>query len=59
MLTVTRLEGSSLSTTALHIESDIVWGLLGTAAFAFFCFHFLLDVVVGSTMMGIKKVKIT
>ncbi|CAN1327045.1 ATP-dependent DNA helicase pif1 [Linum perenne] len=26
MLTVTRLEGSSLSTTALHIESDIVWG---------------------------------
>lgn len=38
---------------------DSVWGLLGTAAFAFFCFYLLCAVVAGSTMLGLRLVFIT
>ena len=34
-------------------------GLLGTAAFAFFCFYLLVAVVAGATMLGLKLVFIT
>lgn len=34
-------------------------GLLGTAAFAFFCFYLLLAVIAGETMLGMRLVFIT
>jgi LMBR1 domain-containing protein 1 len=34
-------------------------GLLGTAAFAFFCFYLLLAVIAGAMMLGLKLVFIT
>ncbi|EPS57824.1 hypothetical protein M569_16993, partial [Genlisea aurea] len=43
----------------IFIKLDDVWGLLGTAAFAFFCFYLLLAVVSGATMLGLKLVFIT
>ncbi|CAN1134385.1 LIMR family protein At5g01460 [Linum perenne] len=43
----------------VFIKLDSVWGLLGTAAFAFFCFYLLLAVVAGSTMLGLRIVFIT
>ncbi|XP_008811686.2 LIMR family protein At5g01460-like isoform X2 [Phoenix dactylifera] len=41
------------------IELDDFWGLLGTAAFAFFCFYLLLAVTAGAMMLGLKLVFIT
>ncbi|KAL2250406.1 UNVERIFIED_CONTAM: LIMR family protein [Sesamum indicum] len=43
----------------VFIKLDDVWGLLGTAAFAFFCFYLLLAVVAGAMMLGLKLVFIT
>ncbi|XP_057520015.1 LIMR family protein At5g01460-like [Amaranthus tricolor] len=43
----------------VFIKLDDVWGLLGTAAFAFFCFYLLVAVVAGATMLGLKLVFIT
>ncbi|KAL0309969.1 UNVERIFIED_CONTAM: LIMR family protein [Sesamum radiatum] len=43
----------------VFIKLDGVWGLLGTAAFAFFCFYLLLAVVAGAMMLGLKLVFIT
>ncbi|CAN0879737.1 LIMR family protein At5g01460 [Linum grandiflorum] len=43
----------------VFIKLDDVWGLLGTAAFAFFCFYLLLAVVAGATMIGLKIVFVT
>ncbi|XP_074270604.1 LIMR family protein At5g01460-like [Silene latifolia] len=43
----------------VFIKLDDVWGLLGTAAFAFFCFYLLIAVVAGATMLGLKLVFIT
>ncbi|KZV50640.1 LIMR family protein [Dorcoceras hygrometricum] len=43
----------------VFIKLDDVWGLLGTAAFAFFCFYLLLSVVSGAMMLGMKLVFIT
>ncbi|KAF3587505.1 hypothetical protein F2Q69_00032147 [Brassica cretica] len=43
----------------VFIKLDDVWGLLGTAAFAFFCFYLLLAVIAGSMMLGLKLVFIT
>ncbi|CAN1853721.1 LIMR family protein At5g01460 [Linum perenne] len=43
----------------VFIKLDDVWGLLGTAAFAFFCFYLLLAVVAGATMLGLRIVFIT
>ncbi|CAN1771555.1 LIMR family protein At5g01460 [Linum perenne] len=40
-------------------QSIMLLGLLGTAAFAFFCFYLLLAVVAGSTMLGLRIVFIT
>ncbi|CAN1303679.1 LIMR family protein At5g01460 [Linum perenne] len=37
----------------------VLLGLLGTAAFAFFCFYLLLAVVAGATMLGLRIVFIT
>jgi LMBR1 domain-containing protein 1 len=37
----------------------ILIGLLGTAAFAFFCFYLLLAVIAGATMLGLRLVFIT
>lgn len=34
-------------------------GLLGTVAFAFFCFYLLLAVIAGAMMLGMKLVFIT
>lgn len=39
--------------------SIIFPGLLGTAAFAFFCFYLLLAVMAGAMMLGLKLVFIT
>ncbi|KAK2373375.1 LIMR family protein [Trifolium repens] len=36
-----------------------IWGLLGTAAFAFFCFYLLLAVIAAATMFGLRLVFIT
>ncbi|EHA8591136.1 LIMR family protein [Cocos nucifera] len=41
------------------IQLDDFWGLLGTAAFAFFCFYLLLAVIAGAMMLGLKLVFIT
>ncbi|XP_073153284.1 LIMR family protein At5g01460-like [Henckelia pumila] len=43
----------------VFIKLDDVWGLLGTAAFAFFCFYLLISVVAGAMMLGMKLVFIT
>ncbi|CAI9756578.1 unnamed protein product [Fraxinus pennsylvanica] len=43
----------------IFIKLDDVWGLLGTAAFAFFCFYLLLAVIAGAMMLGLKLVFIT
>ncbi|GAB4857341.1 hypothetical protein Ancab_015249 [Ancistrocladus abbreviatus] len=43
----------------VFIKLDGVWGLLGTAAFAFFCFYLLVAVVAGATMLGLRIVFIT
>lgn len=43
----------------VFVKLDDVWGLLGTAAFAFFCFYLLVAVVAGATMLGLKLVFIT
>ncbi|VAI61356.1 unnamed protein product [Triticum turgidum subsp. durum] len=37
---------------------DSVWGLLGTAAFAFFC-YLLIAVIAGEMMLGLKLVFIS
>ncbi|KAK8480037.1 hypothetical protein V6N13_097155 [Hibiscus sabdariffa] len=43
----------------VFIKLDDIWGLLGTAAFAFFCFYLLLGVIAGAMMVGLKLVFIT
>lgn len=43
----------------VFIKLDDVWGLLGTVAFAFFCFYLLLAVIAGETMLGMRLVFIT
>lgn len=43
----------------VFIKLDDIWGLLGTAAFAFFCFYLLLAVIAGATMLGLRLVFIT
>ncbi|XP_068340727.1 LIMR family protein At5g01460 [Pyrus communis] len=43
----------------VFIKLDDVWGLLGTVAFAFFCFYLLLAVIAGAMMLGLKLVFIT
>ncbi|XP_042515869.1 LIMR family protein At5g01460-like [Macadamia integrifolia] len=43
----------------VFIKLDSVWGLLGTAAFAFFCFYLLMAVVAGAMMLGLRLVFIT
>lgn len=43
----------------VFIKLDDLWGLLGTAAFAFFCFYLLLAVVAGAMMLGLRLVFIT
>ncbi|XP_078180936.1 LIMR family protein Os06g0128200 [Carex rostrata] len=43
----------------IFIKLDSVWGLLGTAAFAFFCFYLLVAVIAGEMMLGLKLVFIT
>ncbi|XP_073034004.1 LIMR family protein At5g01460 [Primulina eburnea] len=43
----------------VFIKLDDIWGLLGTVAFAFFCFYLLLAVIAGEMMLGMKLVFIT
>ncbi|KAJ4842348.1 hypothetical protein Tsubulata_036753 [Turnera subulata] len=43
----------------VFIKLDDIWGLLGTAAFAFFCFYLLLAVIAGAMMLGMRLVFIT
>ncbi|XP_020250628.1 LOW QUALITY PROTEIN: LIMR family protein Os06g0128200-like [Asparagus officinalis] len=43
----------------VFIKLDDVWGLLGTAAFAFFCFYLLIAVIAGAMMLGLRLVFIT
>ncbi|KAF1898159.1 hypothetical protein Lal_00032924 [Lupinus albus] len=43
----------------VFIKLDDVWGLLGTAAFAFFCFYLLLAVIAGAMMLGLRLVFVT
>ncbi|BBH06269.1 LMBR1-like membrane protein [Prunus dulcis] len=43
----------------VFIKLDDIWGLLGTVAFAFFCFYLLLAVIAGAMMLGMKLVFIT
>ncbi|XP_044462780.1 LIMR family protein At5g01460 [Mangifera indica] len=43
----------------VFIKLDDLWGLLGTAAFAFFCFYLLLAVIAGAMMLGLRLVFIT
>ncbi|XP_010253885.1 PREDICTED: LIMR family protein At5g01460 [Nelumbo nucifera] len=43
----------------VFIKLDGIWGLLGTAAFAFFCFYLLLAVIAGAMMLGLRLVFIT
>ncbi|XP_010262857.1 PREDICTED: LIMR family protein At5g01460 [Nelumbo nucifera] len=43
----------------IFIKLDDIWGLLGTAAFAFFCFYLLLAVIAGEMMLGLRLVFIT
>lgn len=60
----------SLSHLSLYFSSCTWWilflyfyatfpGLLGTAAFAFFCFYLLLAVIAGAMMLGLRLVFIT
>ncbi|KAK6919614.1 LMBR1-like membrane protein [Dillenia turbinata] len=41
------------------IKLDDIWGLLGTVAFAFFCFYLLVAVIDGAMMFGLGLVFIT
>ncbi|KAJ4972283.1 hypothetical protein NE237_005382 [Protea cynaroides] len=43
----------------VFVKLDNVWGLLGTAAFAFFCFYLLIAVIAGAMMLGLRLVFIT
>ncbi|KAL8481535.1 hypothetical protein ACS0TY_027876 [Phlomoides rotata] len=43
----------------IFIKLDDIWGLLGTAAFAFFCFYLQISVIAGAMMIGLKLVFIT
>lgn len=43
----------------VFIKLDDLWGLLGTAAFAFFCFYLLIAVIAGAMMLGLRLVFIT
>ncbi|GKV21985.1 hypothetical protein SLEP1_g31895 [Rubroshorea leprosula] len=43
----------------VFIKMHDVWGLLGTAAFAFFCIYLLLAVIAGAMMLGLRLVFIT
>ncbi|KAG1371533.1 LIMR family protein [Cocos nucifera] len=43
----------------VFIKLDDAWGLLGTAAFAFFCFYLLLAVIAGAMMLGLRLIFIT
>ncbi|PKU77060.1 LIMR family protein At5g01460 [Dendrobium catenatum] len=43
----------------VFIKLDDLWGLLGTVAFAFFCFYLLMAVVAGAMMLGLRLVFIT
>ncbi|XP_073297925.1 LIMR family protein At5g01460-like [Primulina huaijiensis] len=43
----------------VFIKLDDIWGLLGTVAFAFFCFYLLVAVIAGEMMLGMKLVFIT
>ncbi|GLJ39322.1 hypothetical protein SUGI_0802570 [Cryptomeria japonica] len=43
----------------VFIKLDDVWGLLGTVAFAFFCFYLLLAVIAGAMVLGLRLVFIT
>ncbi|XP_042050093.1 LIMR family protein At5g01460-like isoform X1 [Salvia splendens] len=43
----------------VFIKLDDIWGLLGTVAFAVFCFYLLLSVITGAMMIGLKLVFIT
>ncbi|KAK2373380.1 LIMR family protein [Trifolium repens] len=43
----------------VFIKLDDIWGLLGTAAFAFFCFYLLLAVIAAATIFGLRLVFIT
>ncbi|GMI71418.1 hypothetical protein like AT5G01460 [Hibiscus trionum] len=43
----------------VFIKLDDIWGLLGTAAFAFFCFYLLLGVIAGAMMLGLQLVFVT
>ncbi|XWS67240.1 hypothetical protein CRYUN_Cryun05aG0270400 [Craigia yunnanensis] len=43
----------------VFIKLDDIWGLLGTAAFAFFCFYLLLAVIAGAMLLGLRLVFIT
>lgn len=43
----------------VFVKLDNVWGLLGTVAFAFFCFYLLLAVVAGAMMLGLRLIFIT
>ncbi|ESW05891.1 hypothetical protein PHAVU_010G001200 [Phaseolus vulgaris] len=43
----------------VFIKLDDIWGLLGTAAFAFFCFYLLLAVIAGAMVVGLRLVFIT
>ncbi|PIA59406.1 hypothetical protein AQUCO_00400349v1 [Aquilegia coerulea] len=43
----------------VFIKLDNLWGLLGTAAFAFFCFYLLVATIAGAMMLGLRLVFIT
>ncbi|KAK6943494.1 LMBR1-like membrane protein [Dillenia turbinata] len=43
----------------VFIKLDDIWGLLGTVAFAFFCFYLLVAVIAGAMMLGLRLVFIT
>ncbi|KMZ58359.1 LMBR1-like membrane protein [Zostera marina] len=43
----------------VFVKLDDVWGLIGTAAFAFFCFYLLLAVIAGAMLIGLRLVFIT
>ncbi|XP_027908003.1 LIMR family protein At5g01460 [Vigna unguiculata] len=43
----------------VFIKLDDIWGLLGTAAFAFFCFYLLLAVIAGAMVIGLRLVFFT
>lgn len=43
----------------VFIKLDSAWGLLGTVAFAFFCFYLLLAVIAGEMQLGLRIVFVT